>query len=96
MEVPPRLKGGQDTQWDCVRSDAMPPKQKTKAELKQAVDQLTEKLRAADARLDADVEHVRDRCIEVSPGKLVEDKTSEKSVGLVNGVEKVNTKECKS
>ena len=37
-------------QWDSVHSAAMPPKQKTKAELKQAVDQLTEKLQAAEAR----------------------------------------------
>ena len=41
----------------------MPPKQKTKAELKQAVDQLTEKLRAAEARLDADVEAERDEAL---------------------------------
>ena len=38
----------------------MPPKQKTKAELKQAVKQLTEQLRAAEAHLDADVESERD------------------------------------
>ena len=42
----------------------MPPKQKTKADLKQAVDQLTEKLRAAEARLDADVEAERDEALE--------------------------------
>ena len=42
----------------------MPPKQKTKADLKQAIDQLTEKLRAAEARLDADVEAERDEALE--------------------------------
>ena len=42
----------------------MPPKQKTKADLKQAVDQLTEKLRAAEARLDVDVEAERDEALE--------------------------------
>ena len=40
------------------------PKQKTKAELKQLVDELTEKLRAAEARLDGDVEAERDEALE--------------------------------
>ena len=60
---PAETEGGQNTQWDCVRSAIMPPKQRTKAELKQAVDELTEKLRAAEARLDADVEAERDEAL---------------------------------
>ena len=46
---------------DCT---VMPPKQRTKAELKQLVDELTEKLRAADARLNDDVEAERDEALE--------------------------------
>ena len=38
----------------------MPPKQKTKAELKQQVDKLTRKLRAAEESADNDLEAERD------------------------------------
>ena len=41
----------------------MPPKQRTKAELRQIIEELTERLQATEARLDTDVEAERDEAL---------------------------------